>query len=117
MFEKDAEKYRLNLVLQLREKTLQGYDCQLSKLRDLSDIEVAFQKGAELGYDTANKWHFIKDDDLPEENKLCLLYLGNNFNPITGWYKCGYWYFEDCRNVNLWQEKVIAWKEVVLPKE
>lgn len=65
MFEKDAEKYRLSLVLQLREKTQQGYDCQLSKLRDLSDIEVAFQKGAELGYNKANEWHYIKDGELP----------------------------------------------------
>lgn len=77
----------------------------------------AWLKGAEFGYKKANEWHFVKNGDLPEENKLCLIYLGRAFNPITGWYKEDYWYFEDCRNVNLWQEKVIAWKEVVLPED
>ena len=38
------------------------------------------------------------------------------FNPITGWYKNGYWCFEDDRNDNIWQDKVIAWKEIVFPE-
>lgn len=114
MFEKDAEKYRLNLVLQLREKTLQGYDCQLSKLRDLSDIEVAFQKGAELGYDTANKWHFIKDDDLPrQDGHTCfsIEVLASNKKWVYYEFGSGKWF---CGNKEV---KVTAWKEIIFPKE
>lgn len=108
MFEKDAEKYRLNLVLQLREKTLQGYDCQLSKLRDLSDIEVAFQKGADCGYNKANEWHFVKDGDLPKGNGLFVIY----------------WKLGDIDNYMIFRGTIgdlhkdtIAWKEITPPKE
>ena len=58
----------------------------------------------------------MKDGDLPKENKICLLYLGSSFNPITGWIKDGVWYFEDNRKTGVWQINVIAWKEIVLPE-
>ncbi len=50
MFEKEAEEYRLNLVSELREKIQKGYNC-----KELTDIELAFQKGAEFGYNKAMK--------------------------------------------------------------
>jgi hypothetical protein len=113
MFEKDAEKYRLDLVLELREKTLQGYDCQLSKLRDLSDIELAFQKGAQLGYNRANKWHFVKGGDLPEENQEVLIFFplpdkSRNVVAISQ--------FKDNDFDVADLEDVIAWKEIVFPE-
>ena len=52
MFEKDAEEYRLNLVLESREKIQKGCNC-----KELIDIEMAFQKGAEFGYNKANEEH------------------------------------------------------------
>ena len=116
MFEKEAEEY-----------------VDLSGNRNYT--ERAFKDGAEFGYKLAheemdylnkhwgngkgkaNEWHYVKDGDLPKENKICLLYLGGSFNPITGWIKDGIWYFEDDRKNGVWQINVIAWKEIVLPKE
>lgn len=60
MFKEEAKNYRSNLVLKLRDKIQQGYNC-----KELSDIELAFQKGAELGFNKANEWHFLKDGELP----------------------------------------------------
>ena len=75
------------------------------------------KEGIEYGYSQANDWQFVKDGKYPkDENKICLLYLGDMFNPITGWYKNGCWCFEDDRNENIWQDYVIAWKEIVLPE-
>ena len=67
-----------------------------------------FQKGAEFGYNKANEWHYVKDGDLPKENQLVLLYRENSNGAniaLTYWYKS---YVKD---------KVIAWKEIALPKE
>lgn len=109
MFEKDAEKYRQNLVSKLREKILQGYNC-----KELSDIEVAFQKGAEFGYNKANEWHFIKDGKLPKDESRVWLYFGNDdYNDgqfIRNRFWCGSsgWFDAD---------EVVAWQELVPPKD
>lgn len=108
MFEKEAKEYI---------DKHSEYDETLDMTLVTCSTEKVFRDAAEFGYKKANEWHFVKNGDLPEENKLCLIYLGNAFNLITGWYKDDYWYFEDCRNVNLWQDKVIAWKEVILPED
>ena len=52
-----------------------------------------------------------------KECDCCLLYLGSSFNCITGWRHHGVWYFEDNRDLEMWQDDVIAWKEIVLPIE
>ncbi len=68
----------------------------------------AFQDGAEFGYNKANEWHYVKDGNLPKENQLVLLYRENKNGAniaLTYWYKS---YVKD---------KVIAWKEIVLPKD
>lgn len=69
---------------------------------------IAWQKGAEFGYAKANEWHFTKDGDYPKEHQLVLLYRENPNGAniaLSHWYKS---YVND---------KVIAWKEVVPPKE
>lgn len=63
-----------------------------------------------------DEWHYVKDE-LPTNKKVCLLYLGNGYNPIIGWFENNAWCFEDGRNADIWQEYVIAWKEIVLPEE
>lgn len=67
-----------------------------------------WEDGAEFGYNKANEWHFVKDGDLPKENQLVLLYRENPNGAnvaLTYWYKS---YVND---------KVIAWKEVIPPKD
>ena len=80
---------------------------------DIDDIKQAYLDGLHEGQP---KWHKVSEGDLPKDNKMCLLYLGSNFNPITGWIEDGIWYFEDDRKNGVWQIKVIAWKEIVLPQ-
>lgn len=75
-----------------------------------------FQKGADFGYNKANEWHFVKDE-LPNNTNICLLYLGSWYNPTTGWYDNKAWCFEDDRKSHLWQDAVIAWKEIIPPEE
>lgn len=128
MFEKDAENYRLNLVLQLREKTQQGYDCQLSKLRDLSDIEVAWQKGAEFGYAKANEWHRIDEGKYPNKESLGKSFIvAFAFNEKTQEYysfDCAEYidkekfitHTSDGNNKNN-ADKIIAWKEITFSKD
>lgn len=103
MFEKEAEEW-------LDERYLK--DMGIRK-----PCKKAFLAGAEFGYNKANEWHYVKDGEYPKECDCCLLYLGSSFNCITGWRHRGVWYFEDNRDLEMWQDKVIAWKEIVLPKE
>ena len=105
MFEKDAEEYRLNLVSELREKIQNGCNC-----KELIDIELAFQKGAEFGYNKANEWHYVEDGDLPTHTRQILVYLESDDVDIECYGKGIGW-------KNHLNEQIKAWKEIVLPKE
>ncbi len=131
MFEKEAKKHR--------EEFITAYISGGGEMKAADMIgmqkEQSYKDGAEFGYNKAfveadknlkaivtdfnkaNKWHYVKDGDLPKENKICLLYLGRSFNPTTGWIDNDIWYFEDNRKNSVWQTKVIAWKEITPPKE
>ena len=91
MFEKEAEKWVENNLHSTEE-----------------DYIKAFKDGAEFGYNKANEWHYVKDGKYPKEKQLVMVYrinpLGANI-AITNWYDS----YKDT--------KVIAWKEIVLPKE
>lgn len=130
MFEKEAREYRTHFENEL----------YLFDNIDIfpKDIEEAYQKGAEFGYNKANEWNFTHRDeqrlvvDCPkgEENKLYLLLLNSRDSkefefgrkvPVV----C-YWNEEWCRferlehtigerNIN--KNDINAWKEIVLPKE
>ena len=106
MFEKEAEEYA--------DKDFGMYE---PTDHERYAKETDWRNGAEFGYSKANEWHYVKDGDYPKECDCCLLYLGSGFNCITGWRHRGVWYFEDNRNLEMWQDEVIAWKEIVLPKE
>ena len=97
MFEKEAEEYAT------RDVFFDGVPEPVINHQRKED----WQKGAEFGYNKANKWHFVKDE-LPKENQLVLIYRENSRGAniaLDYWYKS---YVND---------KVIAWKEIVLPKE
>ena len=93
------------------------------------------KEGAEFGYNKANEWHFVKDNDLPKkENLECLCIIrpvreeGEHFEnkDFRGvlYFRNGRFYLdEDTSNDWLketnsdFTELVIAWKEITLPKE
>ena len=80
-----------------------------------------WQKGAEFGYNKANEWHYVKDGDLPKENKDCLVVFHNKYSDNIVKSISRYsvelkkWWF--IHNLEDMEEDVIAWKEIVLPKE
>ena len=114
MFEKDAEEYRLNLVSELREKIQNGCNC-----KELIDIEMAFQKGAEFGYNKANEWHYVKDELPPIKKEYCgrselVLVVSKNKQMQYAQYveKEKTW----ARGICAIGFEPYAWKEIVLPE-
>ena len=80
-----------------------------------------FTNGAEFGYNKANEWYYPSKGELPKEDTaeketLYLLWIGlNDSDYMTGVFSHGrFWCFDSG-----WFEtdEVIAWKEIVLPKE
>lgn len=89
MFEKEAEKWVENNLHSTEE-----------------DYIKAFKDGAEFGYNKANEWHYVKDGDLPKENKKYWILTSNREPKVDSWL-----------NVS-WVDSydVIAWKEIALPE-
>lgn len=101
MFEKESKEYRANLVSKLRDKLQNGYNC-----KELSDIELAFQKGADCGYDKANVWHSVYDE-LPKENKKYLVLTSSGEPKVDDWVSISWVYSDD----------IVAWKEIIFPED
>ena len=79
------------------------------------------KESAVLGYNKANEWHYPSKGELPKEDTaeketIYLLWFGlDDSNYMTGVFSHGrFWCFDSG-----WYEtnEVIAWKEIVLPKE
>ena len=107
MFEKESKEYENNAEYV-------DIDDYGHKIYDSIDIELAYQKGAEFGYNNANEWHYVKDGDLPrQDGHTCfsIEVLANNKKWVYYQFTNGKWF---CGNKEV---KVIAWKEIVLPKE
>ena len=98
MFEKEVEEYRKDLK---------------SKFF-LSEPQLDFAcQGFKDGYNKANKWHFVKDGDLPKhEVNVLVLYNVQCIDIAHYNYDYKEWHFIDSI-----VRDVIAWKEIVLPKE
>ena len=78
-----------------------------------SGISRALVEFAELGYNKANEWHFVKDGDLPKhEVNVLVLYNVQCIDIAHYNYDYKEWHFIDSI-----VRDVIAWKEIVLPKE
>ena len=104
MFEKEAEEW-------VNKEYDNSYypDCNYSAKRD---AEQAYIAGAEFGYDKANEWHYVKDGDLPKENKLYLVQIKDNGLAIA-YFNGRHWE----TRYNLGEsghcvETVIAWCEI-----
>lgn len=111
MFEKEAEEYAKK-----RAKELWINECNLA----YATMERAFQKGAEFGYNKANEWHYMKDvkryEDLPQNKDVYYAYVVNvgEYDKPTIERRLGcFAEFE----YDVMAYHVIAWKEIVLPKE
>ena len=122
MFEKDAEEYLkkdgtkaeqiLNMLNEI--SPLKITSKQIPFI--LAMIQQIFQDGAEIGYNKANKWHFVKDGDLPKDFGYYLValksiaYKGFVFEVV---YFTGSIFTKEGEI----SDNVYAWKEIVLPKE
>ena len=118
MFEKEANEFA---------------DCKKSFWRQgrtcIESVIQAFQKGAEFGYNKANEWHYVKDGDLPtkelEEKQLLVRVRNYTEDFILAYYMLDKYYSPhgkrfycdtECDSpINI--KNVIAWKEIIPPKE
>ena len=103
MFEKEAEEYGIAS----REFCADVDDSDL--------IAEAYKDGAEFGYNKANKWHYVKDGKYPKEDCLVL------YKDAMGNFSCSYihpsHYIAGIELFFKTNPHIIAWKEIVLPKE
>ena len=103
MFEKEAEEAGNDKI----KENHQFARCARKYYKD------GFKDGAELGYTKANEWHFVKDGDLPKhEVNVLVLYNVQCIDIAHYNYDYKEWHFIDSI-----VRDVIAWKEIVLPKE
>ena len=107
MFEKEAEKSFEKIAYIGNTKLPNGIN-KVSYLK-------GFQDGSEFGYNKANEWHYVKDGDLPKETGEYLVYrisgYGSKSIDLIQYNNSKHFWCVDCQN------EVIAWKEIVLPKE
>ena len=103
MFEKEANKWVENNLHSTEE-----------------DYIKAFKDGAELGYNKANEWHYVKDE-LPDEGTYLVVWQNDK-----GYKEVFIMHYEEDDEGELhWidgdcevqDEYIIAWKEIVFPKE
>lgn len=89
---------------------------------------IAFQKGAEFGYNKAkeeDKWHYPSKGEYPKEYEdilICFLTEDDMKEWVCGWYEYD---FENDKHIfkymsvlgTQYLKTVIAWKEIILPKD
>ena len=101
MFEKEAEEWWNN------EYFPSLYD----------NVSEVWQEGAEFGYNKANEWHYVKDGDLPSDDKQYLVLFFYNYKGKKEM-SCGVRdnLHSDFEIKRCYTELIIAWKEIVLPE-
>ena len=102
MFEKEAEEYVKHWIVDEDDNAL---------------MQEAYQDGAEFGYNKANEWHYVKDGDLPKDNKEYLVLYYFNYRGKKEMH-CGVRdnLHNDFEIHRCYTEQIIAWKEIVLPE-
>ena len=110
--EKEAEEYRESK----RHKSFRADvgTVQINYESYLNNLQSAYKDGAEFGYNKANEWHYVANDDLPKvDNKIVLCVCGD------GYYVDGKRHYTlkllTRKEFSLFQP-VYAWKEIVLPE-
>ena len=81
-----------------------------------------FKDGAEFVYNKANEWHFVKKEGFPNKDDIYLILRRDGLH--LGDYCCGGDGDIDCQGwcdypseEEIQDDSVIAWTEIVLPKE
>ena len=120
MFEEEAKKW-------VKENTRIEYSASFGEFPIAPSATKSFTAGAEFGYNKANEWHYVKDGDLPKENEYIMIYSKLADNIAVGKRRCAgkirkrcvyEWYFATYEGTYCLRDKdIIAWKEIVLPKE
>ena len=71
----------------------------------------------EFGYNKANEWHYVKDGDLPKDDKQYLVLFYYNYK---GKKEMSFVVRDnlhsDFETHRCYTEQIIAWKEIVLPE-
>ena len=139
MFEKEAEEYKDNTRIKDKNTYVGFPNERISELQDFEGnyidiserIIKAFQDGAEFGYNKANEWHEIERKISPKreiskkympksEEKVLLkyhFYDNDEIHISDGYYDAYDFQFHIANNPKFRIVCVIAWKEIVLPKE
>ena len=105
MFEKEAEEIEKEAIKWVKDVFPNDEFKQ-------SGISRALVEFAELGYNKANEWHYVKNGDLPrqyEHTCFSIDVLANNKKWVYYEFSSGKWF---CGNKEV---NVIAWKEITLP--
>ena len=97
MFEKDLEEY----VRKIRHDVI-NWDGAEPEERFYNEIKFkqAYLAGAELGYNKANEWHYVKDGDLPNDCRYVWTNVGAGYHDDDGWWDD----FGRLQNVIAWCE-------------
>jgi hypothetical protein len=91
-----------------------------------SQFEKYLRKAVEYGYNKANEWHFVKDGVFPEEGETVFCFYRGYcgvFSCATARLYIGYddkvrrWWTNAGEGKSEQLMDVIAWKEIVFPKE
>ena len=123
MFEKEAEEYtKENLCKECHHHCIEGM-CTCTECK-----KKTFKDGADFGYNKANEWHY---NGIPHDSKpyLCKVEQPTKFDTSEyeilffddkemSWFRwLTLWSGEEGNECARIDRKVIAWKEIVLPKE
>ena len=100
MFEKEAEEY-----------AIENWEHYEEGKNDSKALKRAYLAGAEFGYNKANEWHFVKDVEYPTHSNRVLVLTDEGVGFGIYGLDNKKWYTYDTGF------DVIAWKEIILPKE
>ena len=111
MFEKEAEEY-----------AIENWEYYEEGQNDSKALKQAYLAGAEFGYNKVNEWHFVSKEGFPNKDDIYLIIRSDGLH--LGDYCCGGDGDIDCQSwcdypseEEIQDDSVIAWKEIVLPKE
>ena len=117
MFEKEAEEYlkkdgtKAEQILDMLNE-ISPLEITLKQVPFiLAMIQQVFKDGAEFGYNKANEWHYVKDGKHPAHSNRVLVLTDEGVGFGIYGLDNQKWYTYDTGF------DVIAWKEIVPPKE
>ena len=114
MFEIEAEEY----VIKKHNIDITKQSVDFSLRCEFAEDFTDFQKGAEFGYNKANEWHYVKYGDLPKDDKQYLVLFFYNYK---GKKEMSFGVRDNLHSDfeihRCYTEQIVAWKEIVLPKE